>query len=296
MQPEINRLGRFIGAHVSAANGLFNAFLNSKKISGTAMALFLKSQRQWVAKPMEQETITRFKETCAAVGFDMTKVLPHGSYLVNLGNPDDEKRQKSYESFLDELQRCDQLGIRLYNFHPGSSVGACTAERSIELIASCINDALAATESVTVVLENMAGQGNVIGGRFEHLRDIIRLVKDKARIGVCLDTCHTFAAGYDLRSPEAYARTMDEFERIVGFKYLRAVHLNDSMTDLGSLKDRHEDIGKGKLGIEAFRNLMNDERLMNLPMVLETPLCKATGEDKYRREIALLYSLIGAKP
>lgn len=290
--PEMERMGRFVGAHVSAAGGLYNAFINSKKIGGSAMALFLKSQRQWAAKPLEEETIVKFKDTCKELGFDMTKVLPHGSYLVNLGNPDDEKREKSYEAFLDELTRCDQLGIKLYNFHPGSTVGACSVEESIKHIADCINKAIKATSEVTVVIENMAGQGNVIGGKFEHLRDIIQLVEDKSRIGICLDTCHTFAAGYDLRSAKAYQKTMDQFEQIVGFKYLKAMHLNDSMTPHASGKDRHECIGKGHLGIEAFKNIMNDERLLGIPMVLETPLHPTLGEAHYMEEIKLLYSLI----
>lgn len=293
--PEMERLGRFVGAHVSAAGGLYNAFLNSKKIGGNAMALFLKSQRQWAAKPLEDETILKFKDTCQQLGFDMTKVLPHGSYLVNLGNPDEEKRKKSYEAFLDELKRCDQLGIKLYNFHPGSTVGACSVKESIQHIADCINEAIKATCEVTVVIENMAGQGNVIGGKFEHLRDIIELVEDKSRIGVCLDTCHTFAAGYDLRSAKAYQKTMDEFEKVVGFKYLKAMHLNDSMTPHASGKDRHESIGKGHLGIAAFQNIMNDERLLGIPMVLETPLHPTLGESCYRDEIKLLYSLIERK-
>lgn len=288
-------MGRFVGAHVSAAGGLYNAFLNSKKIGGNALALFLKSQRQWTAKPLEPETVAKFKETCDALGFDMTKVLPHGSYLVNLGNPDEEKRAKSYEAFEDELKRCEDLGIKLYNFHPGSTVGACTVQESIKLIAECINKAQAATENVTIVIENMAGQGNVIGGKFEHLRDIIALVNDKERVGVCIDTCHTFAAGYDLRSAKAYEKTMAEFDSIVGFKYLKALHLNDSMTPFGSGKDRHENLGKGHLGLAAFKNIMNDERLCGLPMVLETPLDKTRGEEVYKEEIQLLYSLIEKK-
>lgn len=288
-------MGRCIGAHISAAGGLFHAFENTRRINGAAMALFLKSQRQWEAKPLDPEVVRKFKETAKAHNFDMSKVLPHGSYLVNMGNPDPEKREKSYAAFLDELKRCEELGIQLYNFHPGSTVGECTEKESIKHIAECINRAHEATKSVTVVIENMAGQGNVIGGKFEHLRDIINLVKDRSRVGVCLDTCHMFAAGYDIRSAIAYQKSMAKFDEVVGFGYLKAMHLNDSMTECGSGKDRHENIGKGKIGLKAFGHLMNDERLVGIPMVLETPLCKTRGEAVYREEIELLYSLIGKK-
>jgi apurinic endonuclease APN1 len=219
--------------------------------------------------------------------FSGNQILPHGSYLVNLGNPDKEKRKKSFHQFLSDLQICQHLGIDLFNFHPGSTVGRCERSESIKLIADSINEALSATKEVTCVIENMAGQANTIGRNFEELRGIIELVHDQARVGVCLDTCHLFAAGYDIRTPDQFENVMNDFERIVGFKFLKGVHLNDSKADLGSGKDRHESIGKGKIGVEAFRCIMNDSRFDGIPMVLETP-----NPDNWANEIRLLRSLV----
>jgi AP endonuclease-1 len=280
---------KWIGAHVSASKGVFNAIPNALDIHAQSFALFLKNQRRWDSKPFDNDTISQFRSLCLEHNF-VNKVLPHGSYLINLGNPDTDKRKKSYDAFLDDLVRCEQLGISLYNFHPGSTVGHCTREESISFIAECINQAHQQTSKVICVIENMAGQGNTIGSKFEELRDIIDLVKDQKRIGVCLDTCHMFAAGYDIRTRKAYEEVMTQFDKIAGFKFLKGVHLNDSKADLGSGKDRHENIGKGKIGLDAFRFLVNDERFNEIPMVLETPI-----DDKfeiYAQEIQLLYSLI----
>jgi AP endonuclease-1 len=284
---------RYIGAHVSGAGGLFNAFVNTRKIGGSAMALFLKNQRKWSSSPLGEPDISKFKEFQARLGVKSDMILPHGSYLINLGNPDSSVWQKSYDSFVDDVRRCQQLGIRLYNFHPGSTVGKCSVKESIALIASGINAVHKEVPDVCIVLETMAGQGHTIGNKFEDLRHIIDKVQNKSRVGICIDTCHIFSAGYDIRSKAAYTKTMDKFGEIVGFEYLKGVHLNDSKTDLGSGKDRHENIGRGKIGIEAFRHLINDPRFTNIPMVLETPLGEgANGESIYRREIELLYSLL----
>lgn len=287
------RLAKFVGAHVSAAGGVHCAFDNARAVGARAFALFLKNQRRWDSPPLTAEQAALFKKSQAAGTIDLSKLLPHGSYLINLGNPDDEKRQRSFSAFVDDLGRCQKLGIQLYNLHPGSTVGECQLQHSIGLIASAINKAHALVPDVCVVLETMAGQGSCVGNRFEDIRDIIALVEDKARVGVCIDTCHIFAAGYDIRTEPAYARTMDAFAEVVGFKYLRGVHLNDSMTPLGSGKDRHENIGKGHIGTEAFRLLMNDPRFDGIPMVLETPVPEGkTDEDVYAKEIDMLYGLV----
>ncbi|KAG8818644.1 hypothetical protein FRC17_010763 [Serendipita sp. 399] len=280
--PRVSREWK-VGAHISAAGGIEQAIPNAAKIGAEAFALFLKSQRQWNAKPLSKESIEGFKSRMNTFGYDFKHVFPHGSYLVNLGNPDKEKREKSYECFLDDLIRCEQVGIGLYNFHPGSTVGGCTVDESIKHIADSLNRAHKATSSVVTVVENMAGAGNVIGGTFEQLAQIIEGVEDKKRVGICLDTCHMFASGYDIRTKEAYEKTMAKFESVVGFKYLSGLHLNDSKTELGSKKDRHESLGLGHVGLRAFAFMMRDERLKGLPMVLETIV-----EEAWPKEIEIL--------
>lgn len=290
--PQDGKCLPYLGAHVSAAGGVWNALDNCHKTGGTAFALFLKNQRRWEAPPMSASDVEKFNEAVDRHKFDVSKIVPHGSYLINLGNPDESKRLKSYSAFLDDLERCSRLGIPLYNLHPGSTVGACSADESIRLIADCINRAHERVGQVAVVLETMAGQGNTIGNRFEDLAQVIALVKDKSRVGVCLDTCHIFAAGYDIRTEQAYGRTMEEFDRTIGFGYLRAVHLNDSKASLGSGKDRHENIGKGMIGMEAFRCLVNDSRFATVPMVLETPAEGLGEHETYKAEIELLRGLV----
>nr|GAT46306.1 predicted protein [Mycena chlorophos] len=299
-----------VGAHVSAAGGVENAVTNAASIGANAFALFVKSQRKWTSPALTDTTITRFKAAMLEYGYDARHVLPHGSYLINLGNPDAEKRKKSYECFVDDLQRCAALGLVLYNFHPGSTVGEATTEESISLIAGCINDAHSATEGsgVVTVIENMAGAGNIIGGDFAHLGKIIEQVNDKTRVGVCLDTCHMFAAGYDLRTAtrlvclhlHGAARTearrlVSDFDAQVGLSYLRGMHLNDSKTELNSKRDRHENIGLGHIGVAGFHHILNDPRFQDIPLILETP----SGDEKkpgevWAVEIAGLYSLNGA--
>ncbi|KAL2154344.1 hypothetical protein VTH82DRAFT_3020 [Thermothelomyces myriococcoides] len=276
----------YIGAHISAAGGVHNSILNAVHIGANAFALFLKSQRKWTSPPLAEDAKVQFRALADEHGYDAAKhVLPHGSYLVNLAQPDPAKAAQAYGNFLDDLQRCEALGIALYNFHPGSAGGEPKAA-ACSRIAAQLNKAHAATSSVVTLLENMCGSGNV--------------VKDKSRVGVCIDTCHTFAAGYDLRTPEALDRTLAEFDSVVGLGYLRALHLNDSKAPFGSHRDLHANIGTGFLGLRAFHAVVNHEKLQNLPMVLETPIDEKgpdgkTVENKqiWADEIKLLESLIG---
>ena len=275
-----------VGAHVSAGGGVENAPLNAKAIGAKAFALFTKNQRQWKANPLTNDNIEKFRQNCEANGYLPEHVLPHDSYLINLGHPEKEGLEKSRDAFLDEMQRCEQLGLKLLNFHPGSHLKKIEEDACLKRIAESINIALDKTKGVSAIIENTAGQGTNMGFMFEHLATIIDNVDDKKRVGVCLDTCHTFTAGYDLRTKKAFKITMDEFEKIVGFKYLSAMHLNDSKPDLGARVDRHQSIGKGKLGVDPFRFIMNDKRFDEIPMVLET-----IDDTIWAEEIKLLYSL-----
>ncbi|KAI9803812.1 MAG: hypothetical protein M1825_001692 [Sarcosagium campestre] len=288
-------LKMLIGAHVSAAKGVQNSVTNSVHIGGNAFALFLKSQRKWESPALKSEDADQFVSSCREHKYDAkSHVLPHGSYLVNLAQKDAEKAKQAYDCFLEDLLRCEKLGIRLYNFHPGST-GPHPRPEAIKRIASALNKSHRATSNVKTVLENMAGGGNVIGSTFEDLRDIISQVDDKSRVGVCLDTCHAFAAGYDLRTREAFKSTFAQFDKIVGLQYLSALHLNDSKAPFASHRDLHQNIGLGFLGLSAFHNVMNESRLHGLPMILETPIDRDGVEDKriWATEIKLLESLIG---
>jgi AP endonuclease 1 len=283
--------------------GVHNSINNAVHIGGNAFALFLKSQRKWVSPPLATEVQDMFHAFSKEHKYDQSKhVLPHGSYLVNLAQVEPEKAQQAYDCFLDDLHRCEALGIKLYNFHPGNT-GPHPRSQAIARIAANLNKAHKATKTVVTLLENMAGSGNVIGSTFEDLRDVIELIDEKSRIGVCIDTCHSFAAGYDLRSPEAFNKTMESFNEIVGMKYLKALHLNDSKTPFSSHRDLHANIGTGFLGLRAFHNVVNFEHFQQLPMVLETPIEKKgedgkVFEDKnvWATEIKLLEGLIGADP
>ena len=261
---------KYIGAHVSAAGGIDNAPKNAAEIGANAFAFFTKNQRQWAAKPLEEEQISTFKQACDAVKIDPAHILPHDSYLINLGHPDPEKRDKSQRAFIEEMRRCEQLGVGKLNFHPGSHLQEISEEESLSHIAASINLALRETDEVTAVIENTAGQGSNLGYRFEHLASIIEQVEDKTRVGVCIDTCHAFAAGYDLRTARACDEVFDIFDQVVGFTYLRGMHLNDSKKPLGSRVDRHHSLGEGEIGIEAFRYIMQDARFDNMPLILET--------------------------
>ncbi|KAK0618157.1 xylose isomerase-like protein [Bombardia bombarda] len=291
----------YIGAHVSGAGGVQNSIQNAVNIGANSFALFLKSQRKWSSPPLAADAKTQFHAMLKQHGYDAAQhILPHGSYLVNLAQADKTKADQAYENFIDDLQRCEALGIRLYNFHPGSTGGE-TMAAATGRIAAQLNRAHKATKSVITVIENMCGSGNVVGSRFEDLRDIIRLVDDKSRVGVCIDTCHAFAAGYDLRSPEAFAETVAKFDEIVGLKYLKAFHLNDSKAPFASHRDLHANIGTGFLGLRAFHSIVNHEAFQDLPMVLETPIDEKGPDGKsvenkqiWADEIKLLESLIGA--
>lgn len=277
---------KYFGAHVSAAGGVENAPLNAEKIGATAFALFTKNQRQWSAAPLKPSSIGAFEANCRAGGYAPGVVLPHDSYLINLGHPKDEELKKSRAAFLDEMQRCEQLGLDRLNFHPGSDLGLIGADRCLRLVAESIDWALERTRGVTAVVENTAGQGSNVGYSFEQLATILSLVKDQSRVGVCIDTCHAFAAGYDLRTAEACDKTFAELERVVGFEYLKGMHLNDAMKILGSHVDRHTPLGEGMIGMECFRYIMQDARFDGIPLILETP-----DEQRWPEEIALLKSL-----
>lgn len=279
---------KYIGAHVSAAGGAENAPANAHKIGATGFALFTKNQRQWVAAPLTAGQIDAFRKACDRYGFAPAQILPHDSYLINLGHPEREGLEKSRAAFLDEMQRCEALGLDRLNFHPGSHLQKISPERSLDLIAESINIALDKTRGVTAVIENTAGQGSNLGFAFEHLAYLIDRVEDKSRVGVCIDTCHAFAAGYDLRTAGACDKTFAELERVVGFKYLKGMHLNDAMKVLGSHVDRHTPLGEGMIGMECFRYIMQDTRFDGIPLILETP-----DEVRWPEEIAKLKSFAG---
>ncbi len=278
---------KYIGAHVSTQGGVENAPLNAMKIGAKAFALFTKNQRQWRAKPLSDQSREAFAKNLDESGIRPDLVLPHDTYLINLGHPDEEKRKKSLDAFIDEAMRCQQLGLTKLNFHPGSHLREISEEQCIENIIECMNATIEATEEVMLVIENTAGQGSNVGYRFEHIAAMIKGVKDKKRVGVCFDTCHAFAAGYDLRTREAYEATMKQFGDIIGFQYLAGAHLNDAKSALGSRVDRHQSIGKGELGLEPFRFLINDPRFDDIPLILET-----IDKSIWPEEIKLLYGLI----
>ena len=277
---------KFVGAHVSASGGVFNAPLNAMKLEAKAFALFTKNQRQWAAKDLDTKTIDAFKENLSKSGILPKHILPHDSYLINLGHPETEGRKKSISAFLDEVNRCELLGLDRLNFHPGSHLKKIDEDECLNKIADAMNITLEKTKNVSLVIENTAGQGSNLGYKFEHLAYIIDKIEDKSRVGICIDTCHLFTSGYDIRTKEAYDKTWDEFEKIVGFKYLMGMHINDSKPPLGSKKDRHESIGKGEIGLEAFDFIMNDSRMDDIPLILETP-----NSEIWKQEIELLYSL-----
>ena len=262
---------KYIGAHVSASGGICNAILNAEAIGANAFAIFTRNQRSWVSKPLATDEINSFRSLLAERGFEPQYVLPHDSYLINLGSPDDEILTKSRNAFLDEMKRAEQLGLTMLNFHPGSHLNKISEEECLDQIAREINAALSQTKGVTAVIENTAGQGTNLGWRFEHIRRIIDGIDNKSRVGVCIDTCHTLAAGYDLSTEMGYQFCFDDFESIIGFQFLRAIHLNDSKKNAGSHVDRHETLCNGFLGKEFFSRFMHDPRFDNMPIILETP-------------------------
>lgn len=274
---------KYIGAHVSAAGGVFNAPLNAKNIGAKAFALFTKNQKTWKSKPLTKSDIDKFKENLDVAGIKPEHVLPHDSYLINLGNPEEEKRMKSYDAFLDELQRVEALGLKYLNFHPGSHLKQISEEECLDLIADRMNAAIKETESSVLVIETTAGQGSNVGYKFEHLAHLIEKTENKDRVAVCIDTCHIFAAGYDILND--YDGVMVEFDRIVGREYLKGAHLNDAKSEYESRVDRHHSIGHGNLGVEPFKKLMKDSRFDNIPLVLET-----IDPEIWAEEVELLYS------
>ncbi|XP_034564616.1 probable endonuclease 4 isoform X1 [Notolabrus celidotus] len=279
---------KYIGAHVSIQGGVWKAVDSCTEMGGSSFALFLGSQRSWKRPALDQTAADKFREQCSLQGYDPAHILPHGSYLMNCGSPKEDVFEKSQALLVDELSRCSRLGLSLYNFHPGSSLGSITTEECIEKIAGAINHAHQQTPVVVTVLENMSGQGSTVGGTFPELKSIIDRVRDQSRVGVCLDTCHAFAAGYNLSAERGVKAMLKEFDEEVGLHYLKAIHLNDSKGKLGCNLDRHEDIGKGQIGISTFRDIVNEPTLDNIPLILETP---GRPGFEYAEQIELLYSL-----
>ncbi len=277
---------KYIGAHVSIAGGVANAPLNAAAIGADAFALFTKNQRQWNAPPLSDEAVAAFKENCAMHGFSARQILPHDSYLINLGNPDPAKRANALKAFIGELERCRQLGLDRLNFHPGSHLNQVPEKEDIRLIAQNVRAALEAVPEVIAVYENTAGQGTNLGFRFEQLAEMLEQTAMPGRVGVCLDTCHAFAAGYDFSTPEGYEKSMAEFDRLIGFELLRGMHLNDAKGTLAGHLDRHDNLGHGNLGWEPFRRIVADPRIDGIPLILETPDAELWAE-----EIAALHRI-----
>jgi len=277
---------KFLGAHVSAAGGVENAPVNAHEIGATAFAFFTKNQRQWAANPLTEKNIASFKANCEKYGYQSCQNLPHDSYLINLGHPEKEALQKSRNAFFDEMKRCEKLGLDRLNFHPGSHLNKTAEEMCLATIAESINLALEKTTDVSAVIENTAGQGTNLGFSFYQIKKIIDQVEDKSRVGVCVDTCHAYSAGYNIKNRAGFEEAFREFEMVVGFEYLKGVHMNDSKKALGSKIDRHESLGKGTLGLEVFECIMNDSRFDNIPLILETP-----NDELWIEEIQLLKNM-----
>ena len=277
---------KYIGAHVSAEGGVQNAPVNANEIGARAFALFTKNQRQWFSSPLTAKAISEFRNNCGKFDYKPFQILPHDSYLINLGHPEKEPLGKSRASFLDEMQRCEQLGLDRLNFHPGSHLNLTGIEECLKIIAESINITLDKTKSVIAVIENTAGQGTNLGHTFEQIGFIIDNVHDKSRVGVCIDTCHAYSAGYDVKTKKGFDETFAIFDRIIGFRHLKGMHLNDTKKEFGSRVDRHETLGNGILGLDPFHHIMNDSRFDNMPLILETP-----EESFWEAEIKKLYSL-----
>lgn len=277
---------KYIGAHVSASGGVENAPLNANAIGAKAFALFTRNQRQWKSSPLTKKSISLFKERCEEFGYEAKHILPHDSYLINLGHPDPDGLQKSRDAFLDEMQRCEQLGLDRLNFHPGSHLNELSVDDCLARIAESINRTLDQTAGVCAVIENTAGQGTNLGYTFEQIAAIIDRVEDKTRVGVCIDTAHTLAAGYDIKTEQGFTETFRHFDEVIGFSYLRGMHINDSKKDLATRVDRHDSIGKGVMGMTTFKMLMANPRFDDIPLILETP-----DESIWAEEIGYLYTL-----
>jgi len=278
---------KYVGAHVSASGGVENAPLNANEIGAKAFALFTKNQMQWFSAPLTKASIKAFRENCEKFDYKPFQILPHDSYLINLGHPDNDAIRKSRNAFLDEMKRCELLGLDRLNFHPGSHLNTISIEESLSRIAESINICLDQTKGVTAVIENTAGQGTNLGHKFEQIKFIIEKVEDKSRVGVCIDTCHAYTSGYDIKTPAGFKETFGLFDKIIGFGYLKGMHLNDSKKDYATRVDRHENLGSGFLRVEVFSMIMNDSRFDNIPLILETP-----DESKWAEEIRKLYDLV----
>lgn len=276
---------KYIGPHVSTAGGVQNAPLNAHMVGATAFALFTRNQRQWSAPPLSGKAVQAFKANCIQYGYTKDQILAHDSYLINLGHPESSGLEKSRVAFLDELRRCEELGLATLNFHPGSHLKKTSEKECLKTIADSLNWALEKTVNVTPVIENTAGQGTNLGFTFEQIAEIVDQVEDKGRVGVCIDTCHSFSAGYDLKSEDGFNQTWKQFDRVIGFKYLKGMHLNDSKKLFSSRVDRHESLGDGTLGIDLFKRIMTDFRFDAIPLILETP-----DDTRWAEEIALLKS------
>ena len=276
---------KFVGAHVSAGGGLFNAPINAHNIGATAFALFTKNERQWIGKPLAKEEIEKFKENCNKYGYKPAQILPHDSYLINLGSPKEEGLQQSRGAFIEEMRRCEELGLDRLNFHPGSHLKMISITECLKLIAESINIALNKTSGVIAVIENTAGQGSNLGYEFEQIAEIISQVEDKTRVGVCIDTCHAFAAGYELSTKEGFSKVFENFNNVIGFNYLKGLHLNDAKKEVGSKVDRHSSLGEGMIGIETFKMIMSDNRFNDIPLIMETP-----EPEKWAQELNMLRS------
>ena len=277
-----------LGAHTSAAGGVENALYEGKAIGATTVQLFTANQRQWKARSLSQEQVDLFTKALIETG--LKDIMSHDSYLINLGAPDPEVLTKSRQAFREEVIRCLQLGITYLNFHPGARLNdpldVCL-ERIVESLLE-MKDLFKGKETLKLVIEATAGQGSTVGSRFEELGYIVDKLKDDLPIGICVDTCHIFAAGYDIRTKEGLEKTLQEFDKQIGLQYLMAFHMNDSQKGLGSHVDRHEELGKGLIGIEAFKAIMQHPRLRAVPKYLETP----GGPSLWEKEIALLRSFV----
>ena len=276
---------KYIGAHVSISGGVENAPLNAAALGASAFAMFTKNQRQWSAPPYKEESVAAFRERCCENGFTSEHILAHDSYLINLGQPDPAKRKNAVASFINELERCHQLGVKLLNFHPGSSLKQLSDDEDIALIAASVREALDSVPDVIAVFENTAGQGSNMGWNFDQLAAMIEQTEREERCGVCIDTCHAFASGYDIVSEEGYEKFWADFDSKIGLKFLRGMHLNDAKGLCGSRLDRHDSIGRGNIGEGTFKRLIQDPRTDNIPLILETP-----DESLWEKEIALLKS------
>jgi deoxyribonuclease-4 len=274
---------KYVGAHVPAQGGVQIAPLNAKGIRARAFALFTRNPRRFRPDPLTAQTVEEFRRNMAECGFLPEHVLPHAGYLLNLSHADRSQRRATALVLREEMERCAELGLKYLNTHPGVRTGESSEADCIGWIADAVNRALEATKGVTAVLETTAHRSG-IGTRFEHLAAIIARIEDRQRVGVCFDTCHVFAAGYDVRAAAAFGQTLAAFDRVIGLPYLRAVHLNDSKYEFATHGDRHECIGKGKIGKACFEFLMRDPRFENIPLILETP-----EPDRWAGEIRTLY-------